>query len=271
MKGKNALDPLEVYLRDIKRYPLLERSGEQELARRIQFSDDQEARHILITSNLRLVVYFARRYPWFIQDSIQVGNIALMRAVDLFEPGYPGRFSDYATPGIKRGINRAVNESRIVHVPENVLDLLFKISSTRRRLGKELGRRPTLGRIAAELDEPVERLRQALVNGSRKRTAIDSGAKRGADGTIEDPLADDPSNAAGHNIAREHLDRMLQTLTERDRSIFEKRYGYEDGRFQSQKEIGDAFGLTRAGISLILIGLKKWVKNHSDAQLLEDL
>ena len=147
--GANT-DPANLYLKEIQRTRLLDPVRERELARRV-WEGDEEARRIMIESNLRLVVNIARRYAngdLPLTDLIQEGNIGLMCAVEKFDYRKGFRFSTYATWWIRQYMKRAiVNQAPVVRIPVHVVERMGKVTKTERKLRQEMGREPEIGEI----------------------------------------------------------------------------------------------------------------------------
>src|SRR5690349_12302108 len=153
--------PLESYLREIDKTPLLTAEEEKALARRIE-DGDSEARDHLVRANLRLVVNIARSYTGKglgLQDLIEEGNLGLLRAVEGFDPAIGTRFSTYASYWIKQSIKRAlINTAKTIRIPAYMVELLSKWRRATSRLSDELGRTPTPEEIARVLGLPRKKL-----------------------------------------------------------------------------------------------------------------
>ena len=151
----STTDSVRNYLKRIGTIPLLSPEKEQELAER-SFNGDEEAKELLVTSNLRLVVSVAKRYAGFnipLMDLIQEGNIGLMKAVSKFDHTKGFKLSTYATWWIRQAITRSIaDNSRNIRIPVHVNEALHKINKTRRQLVQELGRDPSLEELADRMD-----------------------------------------------------------------------------------------------------------------------
>ena len=252
------------YLSEIAKYPLLSAEDEIALGRRVQ-AGDEEARQILINSNLRLVVYIAKSYKsngMSFEDLVMEGNLGLITAVEKFNPELGYRFSTCATPWIKQAIMKAIIEKgRNIRLPANVYQMLNNLKNAIDALSARGIDNPTNEQIAAEMGiEPgkVEMLKQW------KKDTVSLSIPLGDDteDTIEDLQADDSDESPVEYTERvmnhEFIMEMLADLPERTRIIFKMRYGlWEEGDPEDWKnehtleEIGEYLGLTRERIRQI--------------------
>jgi len=142
---------LDIYMQQISDIPLLTVQDEIDLAARIA-KGDTEAREIMITSNLRLVVKIAQEYSNLglsVLDLINEGNMGLMKAVERFDPSKGGKLSTYASWWIKQAIKRALaNQSKTIRLPVHMVDRVTLIRRTAAKLSESLGREPTNEEIA---------------------------------------------------------------------------------------------------------------------------
>src|SRR3990167_6885372 len=156
-------DSVQMYLREIGQYPLLNGQQEKDLAKRILQGDD-EARSILARSNLRLVVSIAKKYvnrspDLTLIDLIQEGNLGLFKAVDKFDYTKGYKFSTYATWWIRQAITRALaDQSRTIRIPVHMVETIAKYKQKLRELSQHLGRDPLPEEIAAEMGIEVEKI-----------------------------------------------------------------------------------------------------------------
>ena len=256
-------DAATQYLAAIGRAPLL--TAEQELALAQQLDDaDAAVRHAarqqLATHNLRLVVSIAKRYVsrgLTFLDLIQEGNIGLLRAIEKFDYRQGNRFSTYATWWIRQAVSRAVaDQGRTVRLPVHVADTLTKSRRVGRALQQNLGREPTVEEVALAMDIPAGKLQQLITN-SRQPASLDEPLAMTDDDTLTlaAVVADDNVDVeqavvqAGRHDA---LATALTSLTPRERSVLQRRYGFGVGAGpMTLEEIGQQDGLTRERIRQI--------------------
>lgn len=223
-------DALALFMREVRRHPLLTREEEVELAKRIE-QGDQEARERMINSNLRLVVSNARRYEGLglpLLDLIQEGILGLIRAVEKFDYTKGFKFSTYAVLWIRESIQRALaNRSRTIRIPVEVGQRERRIARAQRELAARLGREPTDDELAQEAGlkaDDVRRVRAA----PRVVTSLDRPFGEGEEATLGAVL---PSEAAGPDeevdiaLRDEALHTALDRLDEPEREVLKLRYG----------------------------------------------
>src|SRR3954469_1237839 len=152
-------DALQLFLRDVRRYPLLSKEQEVELAKRIE-QGDLDAKDQMINSNLRLVVSLAKRYQGHelpLLDLIQEGIFGLIRAAEKFDYRKGFKFSTYATFWIRQAIQRGLaNKERTIRIPVHIGQRERKIVRAQRELGARLGREPTDAEVAAGAELALE-------------------------------------------------------------------------------------------------------------------
>lgn len=250
-------EELDAWMRQARRTELLTAEQEVALARRLE-AGDEEAKVLLIESNLRLVVSVARKYVSrgiSIQDLIQEGNLGLIRAVEKYDWRLGFRFSTYATWWIRRSIARAiVNQGRTIRVPVYIGEWINKMYRTQARLHQELLREPTTDEIAIELGVESSRLVEIL------RTSIDPLSLETPVGEKEDNVlgdfvqpADGPKALdVGEAVIRsEQVRLILALLTAREREVISLRYGLEDGIPRTLEDVGYSLNLTRERVRQI--------------------
>jgi len=218
----------------------------------------EQARSLLIRSNLRLVVSIARKHTnrgvGFL-DLIQEGNIGLMRAVEKFEYRRGYKFSTYATWWVRQAVSRAIaDQSRTIRVPVHVSELILDISRARAALVRDHGQEPTHTEIARELRMPVAKVSKALRAG---HGAVSLDRQVGHDDAtsirdlIEDDSATSPLQHATQANLRQRTESALECLTEREAKVIRMRFGVGGGRRHTLEEIGNAFTLSRERVRQI--------------------
>ena len=255
-------DPTRLYLDEIGISPLLTADEEKYFARRAQ-SGDESARQRMIESNLRLVVKIARRYihrglP--LLDLIEEGNLGLIHAVEKFDPERGFRFSTYATWWIRQSIERAImNQSRTVRLPIHIIKDINTCLRAARRLRQENDVVPTAADIAKYLDRDVtdvERLfalheRVTLRAGSTDEDGIEPVDRLRARSDAE------PSRCAQKDAMHDIVDHWIFELSEKQRTVLERRFGLHGYRRATLEQIVSEIGLTRERVRQIQLDALK--------------
>ncbi|MBQ7579045.1 MAG: RNA polymerase sigma factor RpoD [Clostridia bacterium] len=272
----NVDDPVKMYLKDIGKVPLLKQEEEIELAKRMA-EGDEEAKHKLSESNLRLVVSIAKRYVgrgMLFLDLIQEGNFGLMKAVEKFDYTKGYRFSTYATWWIKQSITRAIaDQARTIRIPVHMYETINKLSRVVKQLVQELGREPTTEEIAKEMGISEEKVCE-IQKISQDTISLDTPVGEEEDsnlGTfIQDENAVNPSDSATILMLKEQLLDVLNTLTPREQKVIMLRYGIDDGHPRTLEEVGREFNVTRERIRQIEAKALKKLKHPSRSKKLKD-
>ena len=255
--GVSIEDPVRMYLKEIGKVPLLSAEEEIELAKRME-QGDQEAKKRLAEANLRLVVSIAKRYVgrgMLFLDLIQEGNLGLIKAVEKFDYRKGYKFSTYATWWIRQAITRAIaDQARTIRIPVHMVETINKLIRVSRQLLQELGREPSPEEIAAEMNMPVERVREILKI-SQEPVSLETPIGEEEDSHLGDFIQDDnvpvPADAAAFTLLKEQLVEVLGTLTEREQKVLRLRFGLDDGRARTLEEVGKEFNVTRERIRQI--------------------
>jgi len=273
-------DSIQIYLREIGQYPLLNAQQERELAQRIVAGDD-EARNILARSNLRLVVSIAKKYvnrspDLTLLDLIQEGNLGLFKAVDKFDWEKGFKFSTYATWWIRQAITRALaDQSRTIRIPVHMVETIAKYKQKVRELNQHLGREPLPEEIAAEmgleLDKiyTIQKIDQQTVS-LESPVGSDDDDKSTLGSFIADDTIDTPEKQASHRILTEQITSVLDELSPKERKILELRHGLTDeGVCYTLEEVGREFGVTRERIRQIEAKALEKIRTHERAKQLK--
>ena len=269
-------DPVRMYLKEIGKVPLLSAEEEIELAKRMA-DGDEEAKKRLAEANLRLVVSIAKRYVgrgMLFLDLIQEGNLGLIKAVEKFDYQKGFKFSTYATWWIRQAITRAIaDQARTIRIPVHMVETINKLIRVSRQLLQELGREPTPEEIAAELDMPVDRVREILKI-SQEPVSLETPIGEEEDSHLGDFIQDDnvpvPAEAAAQTLLKEQLDEVLSTLTEREQKVLRLRFGMSDGRARTLEEVGKEFDVTRERIRQIEAKALRKLRHPSRSRKLRD-
>ena len=269
-------DPVRMYLKEIGRVPLLTAEEEVEYAKRME-TGDEEAKRRLAEANLRLVVSIAKRYVgrgMLFLDLIQEGNLGLIKAVEKFDYHKGYKFSTYATWWIRQAITRAIaDQARTIRIPVHMVETINKLIRIQRQLIQELGRDPSPEEIAADMEIPVERVREILKI-SQEPVSLETPIGEEEDSHLGDFIEDEealaPAEAASFFLLREQLEDVLSTLTPREKKVLQLRFGLEDGRSRTLEEVGQVFNVTRERIRQIEAKALRKLRHPSRSKKLKD-
>ncbi len=284
----SADDAVRLYLQEIGRVPLLDPEQEVRIAARIRrggeaaetlaelsvtgeklsaeataqlerlVGDGEAARDELTQANLRLVVSIAKRYAsrsMALLDVIQEGNLGLIRAVEKFDHNKGFKFSTYATWWIRQSITRAIaDQSRTIRIPVHVAETVNRVKRVQWQMSQELMREPTVAELAEKLDQPIEKVSEIL-RISEDLLSLDSPIGESEDSSlanlVEDQNAIAPGDAATLTLLVEAVREVLGELTEREQEVVRMRFGLDEDRPRTLKEVGESFGVTRERIRQI--------------------
>jgi RNA polymerase primary sigma factor len=270
-------DSLQLFLKDIGKVDLLTAAQEVELAKRIE-RGEHRAKQEMVEANLRLVVSIAKKYrnqglPFL--DLIQEGTIGLVRAAEKFDHRKGFKFSTYATWWIRQAVARALaDKARTIRMPVHIVEKLNKIVRSERKLRAELGREPSSVEIARDVEltpDEVEQIRRSSQ----------------APVSLEKPVGDEEESEFGHFLTDENeplpeevaevemrkatLQRVLETLSARERRVLELRYGLNGEHPRTLDEVGKTFNVTRERIRQIENQSLKKLRALADSTALRDV
>ncbi len=302
-------DPVRMYLKEIGKVDLLSPDEEIELARKIMDgvaaaekmqeyekasgqsavrSDEivewnkaikagDRAKKRLAEANLRLVVSIAKRYVgrgMLFLDLIQEGNLGLIKAVEKFDYTKGYKFSTYATWWIRQAITRAIaDQARTIRIPVHMVETINKVIRVSRQLLQELGHDPSPNEIAAEMNMPVDKVRE-IMKIAQEPVSLETPIGEEEDSHLGDFIPDDdapePAEAASFMLLKEQLVDVLKTLTPREEKVLRLRFGIDDGHTRTLEEVGREFNVTRERIRQIEAKALRKLRHPSRSKKLKD-
>ena len=264
-----------MYLKEIGRITLLDYQEERDLA--IKMEKNLSAKNEFMVSNLRLVVSIAKRYRgrgMDFLDLIQEGNLGLIKAVEKFDYRKGYKFSTYATWWIRQAITRAINDqARTIRIPVHMLETINKLIRVSRRLMNKNGREPNDNEIALEMEIPVERVRE-IKKIAQEPVSLEKPVGKEDDSYlgyfIEYQDATTPFEAVSSTLFKEQLEDVLGTLTPREKNVLRLRFGLEDGRERTQREVGMIFNVKGARVGQIEAKALRKLRHPARSKKLRD-
>ena len=269
-------DPLRLYLKEAGTIPLLTKSEEIQLAKRIELGD-KRAKDRMIESNLRLVISIAKDYytqDMELLDLIQEGNTGLIRAAEKFDYHKGFKFSTYASWWIRQAITRAIaNQDRTIRLPVHVIEKINKMVRTERKLLQETGKEPTDDELAIELGidaREVQTIRRIAQRTTSLETPIGDEEDAEVGDFIENSSTPDPADVVSSVIAKDSLNRVLKAMDERERKVVELRFGLKGEHPRTLAEVSSRFNVSRERIRQIEAKALEQIKASEEIQAMRE-
>jgi RNA polymerase nonessential primary-like sigma factor len=263
-QGESHFDATRIYLNELGKSTLLTADQEKVYGSRA-LKGDEEARKIMIESNLRLVVKISRRYlnrglP--LLDLIEEGNLGLIRAVEKFDPERGFRFSTYATWWIRQTIERAImNQTRTIRLPIHIVKEMNVYLKAQRHLAQTMEHDPTAEDIALYLEKPLKKVEKMLKLNERV-TSVDVPSGKDFDKPLVESISDEadvsPSDQLQEDGMKNNITDWLYQLSEKQREVICRRYGLCGYEHSTLEQVALELGVTRERIRQIQMdGLKR--------------
>lgn len=275
-------DSVKVYLGEIGEVDLLSPQMEKELAKTINDESLPEstryrAREHLTTANLRLVVSIAKKYKTqglSFLDLVQEGNLGLMRAVQKFDYTKGYKFSTYATWWIRQAITRALaDQEDIIRKPVHIVEKINKLKKAASEYSQRNGIDPTPDDLGSRVGMPEKKVQEIKKIAQRPislETPIGEDDNSQLQNFLEDQRIPAPDKAVMKHLLRSELEKVLETLSDRERRVLRKRFGFDDGHYYTLEEVGREFGVTRERIRQIEAKALKRLKSQKRSMRIKD-
>ncbi len=275
-KHGESLDPIKKYLKEIGKTPLLKFEEEIQLAKSFE-KGSERAKEKLIRANLRLVVSIAKKYlgrRLSFLDLIQEGNKGLIRGVEKYNWRRGFKFSTYATWWIRQAITRAIaDQSRTIRIPVHMVDQINRFYKTQRKLTQKLGKEPSVKEIAKEMQVSTDEI-ENLMKISQQPKSLSTPVGDDKEATLEQFVSDQSQptlyDKVSKELLKEAMNRVLETLSPREKRVLIMRFGLDDGKPKTLEEVGKEFKVTRERIRQIEAKAIRKLKHPTRARKLKD-
>lgn len=267
---------IKIYLKEIGKYPLLTREEENKIAT-AALNGDLEAKEKLINHNLRLVVSIAKKYMGRglnLLDLIQEGNVGLIKAVEKFDVSKGFKFSTYATYWIKQSISYAIaDQTRNIRIPPHTIKLINSIQKVEQSFLQEKKRKPKQEEVADILNIDIKKIKNAYF-WIKDTTSLDIVIGDDEDVTIGTLIEDKSIESDFLSIEKketsEVIENVLNTLSEREKTVIIKRFGLGGHKAETLDEIGKSLGLSKERIRQIENSALRKLRNPRRARILKE-
>ncbi len=269
-------DPsLNKYLHEIGKVDLITTEEEVDLAQRIH-NGDLNARDSLINANLRFVVSVSKQYQnkgMSLMDMINEGNLGLIKAAERFDETRGFKFISYAVWWIRQSIQQALAEkARIVRLPLNRFSHINKIKRTINVLEQKYEREPTFVDITQALELTPTDVTEAIKN-TRRYISLDAPLALDEEGNMYDVLKSEDTSSPDKELLsdslREEIERVINTLTQREADIIRLTFGLNGNHMHTLEEIGEEYDLTRERVRQIKEKAIKRLQHISKSRVLK--
>ena len=272
-----TLDPVKIYIKQIKNIELLEPEEEQILGEKASYGDEQ-AINKLVESNLRLVVSVARKYNrnsnMSFLDLIQEGNLGLIHAAKKFDYSKGYKFSTYATYWIKQYLSRAIaNHGRSVRIPVHIYELHNSIERASRQLSQDLNRKPKPFEVCQELNITIDTYNEVM-EFSSSILSMDKTINEEEDVDMNEIVPDkkfpQPEEVIFQNDRRNSILKIFDSLDDREKEVIMMRFGFDDDESKTLEMIGEKLGLSHERVRQIEERALRKLRHPSRARMIRE-
>lgn len=273
VKKRLLMEALKAYLKEVRTIPLLTAEQEVELSKKIKKGDEQ-ARKMMIRSNLRLVINIAKKYIHLgipLLDLIEEGNIGLMRAVEKFDHKRGYRFSTYGAWWIRQGIIRGIaQQGKMVRLPVYVNEMLTKWKKTKEKLTQKLHRVPTDEEIAKRLTIGKDKIEEINLWLSTSTSSLEAPIGEEDESQVSDLVEDTntlgPDQEVEQSLDKERIADLMEKMSEREKLVLDMRFGLLEGDSETLAVVAKKLGVSRERVRQIeeeaLKKLRKFAKEQ---------